>query len=205
MKQIVKVIPEEETFTITWMLGRRCNYDCMYCPAEYHDKTSPHRTLEELKIAWNNIHDKARYKKLSYKICFTGGEVTANKHFLPFIQWLNKNFSIHSIVVTSNGSAGINYYEKLSKEITNLSFSTHTEFIKEKSFFEKCLLLNKIMKRPKKIFHLNIMNEYWAQQRISLYEEFCKKNRISYSINKIWYHHATRKDLKNEGKLDYFS
>ena len=34
---------------VTWDLGRRCNYDCSYCPAHRHDNFSPHATLEELK------------------------------------------------------------------------------------------------------------------------------------------------------------
>jgi len=35
-------------FQVTWDIGRRCNYDCSYCPAHRHDNFSPHATLEEL-------------------------------------------------------------------------------------------------------------------------------------------------------------
>ena len=38
-----------QTFMVTWDLGRRCNYDCSYCPVTRHDNFSPHATLEELK------------------------------------------------------------------------------------------------------------------------------------------------------------
>jgi len=36
------------TFMITWDTGRRCNYDCSYCPVHRHDNFSPHATVEEL-------------------------------------------------------------------------------------------------------------------------------------------------------------
>ena len=35
-------------FQVTWDLGRRCNYDCSYCPMHRHDNFSPHASLEEL-------------------------------------------------------------------------------------------------------------------------------------------------------------
>ena len=41
-------------FQVTWDLGRRCNYDCTYCPVTRHDNFSPHATLDEL-IANNDF------------------------------------------------------------------------------------------------------------------------------------------------------
>jgi len=28
--------------SITWFIGKRCNYDCSYCPSYTHDNFSPH-------------------------------------------------------------------------------------------------------------------------------------------------------------------
>ena len=36
-------------FQVTWDVGRRCNYDCSYCPTHRHDNFSPHASLEDLK------------------------------------------------------------------------------------------------------------------------------------------------------------
>lgn len=202
MKKIVKVIPNEKFFSVNWMIGKRCNYDCMYCPHEYHDTTSSHRKLEVLQEAWNKIFEKTKHLELPYKISFTGGEPTANKNFLPLIGWLNVNFPIHSITVTSNGSAGLSYYEKLCGNVSSLSLSTHSEFMDEQIFFKKVVALNKIMKRPKKSLHVNIMNEFWNTERIKLYEKLCKKHNISYSINEINYSKKIRDEIKNEGKAN---
>ena len=38
-----------KVFQVTWDLGRRCNYDCSYCPTHRHDNFSSHATLDELK------------------------------------------------------------------------------------------------------------------------------------------------------------
>lgn len=200
MNNIISIQPTEKVFSITWMLGRRCNYDCMYCPPELHDNFSKHHDLLKLKEAWQNIYNQTAKKKLSYKISFTGGEVTANKNFLPFVSWLKENYNIHSILITTNGSAGLKYYEKLINYVDAISFSTHTEFMNEKVFFEKVKVLNRLMIRPKKSFHVNIMDEYWAKERIKLYEKFCIKNEISFSINEINYNKKNREEVLNNGQ-----
>jgi MoaA/NifB/PqqE/SkfB family radical SAM enzyme len=200
MNNIISIQPTEKVFSITWMLGRRCNYDCMYCPPELHDKFSKHHDLLKLKEAWQNIHNQTAKKKLPYKIGFTGGEVTANKNFLPFVSWLKENYNIHSVLITTNGSAGLKYYEKLTNYVDAISFSTHTEFMNEKVFFEKVKVLNRLMIRPKKSFHVNIMDEYWAKERIKLYEKFCIENEISFSINEINYNKKNREEVLNNGQ-----
>jgi MoaA/NifB/PqqE/SkfB family radical SAM enzyme len=200
MHNIVSVEPIEKIFSITWMLGRRCNYDCMYCPTEFHDKVSKHHSLNKLKQAWTNIHNHTAKKQLKYKISFTGGEVTANKNFLPFVSWLRENYDVNSILITTNGSAGLKYYEKLTNYVDSISFSTHTEFMNEKVFFEKASSLNNLMPRPKKSFHVNIMDEYWAKERTKLYIKFCQQNKISFSINEINYASKTREHILHNGQ-----
>jgi len=200
MNNIIAIRPIEKVFSITWMLGRRCNYDCMYCPSELHDKISRHHNLHTLQEAWKNMHLQTGSKQLAYKIAFTGGEVTANKNFLPFVHWLKNNYNVSQILITTNGSAGLNYYKKLANYVDAISLSTHTEFMNEKIFFQKVVALNKIMIRPKKTLHVNIMNEYWAKERIKLYEKFCTKHQISFSINEINYNTKTREQILNNGQ-----
>lgn len=200
MKKIISVSPIEKVFSITWMLGRRCNYDCMYCAPEWHDKVSKHHGLGKLKQAWQNIHQQTETKQLSYKISFTGGEVTANKNFLPFVSWLKNNYNVSQILITTNGSAGLKYYEKLTNYVDAISFSTHTEFMDEKVFFQKATAVNKLMVRPKKSFHVNIMDEHWAKERIKLYQRFCVRHQISFSVNEINYTRKTREQIYNNGR-----
>jgi len=178
---------------LTWMIGARCNYDCMYCPTELHDNTSGHPDLDRLKTAWQSLYQKTKDQQLPYKISFTGGEVTANKSFLPLIEYLTTGeFDIGQLIITTNGSASLNYYKKLARLVDAISFSTHSEHIEEKTFFSKVLAIDSMMIRPEKSFHLNIMNEFWNQDRIQLYRAWCEQRNISYSINPIDYDEQTR-------------
>lgn len=200
LERIVQVTPTEKYFSLTWMLGSRCNYDCMYCPTELHDNTSQPHDLKTMQTAWNNIYIKTQHHNLPYKISFTGGEVTANKNFLPLVRWLRETYqTIGMIITTTNGSASQRYYEQLSEYVDAISFSTHSEFMDEQRFFNTVSSLNKLMIRPKKSVHVNIMNEYWNQDRIALYQDWLTKNNISHSINNIQYEKQTRTHILKQG------
>ena len=175
----------------------------MYCPTNLHDNTSVPHDLESMQRAWQNIHNKSKHLDLKYKISITGGEVTANRNFLPFIQWLRSSYSeIQEIHITTNGSASFNYYKNLSQVVESICFSTHSEFINENDFFQKAIAIDKLMVRPAKSFHVNVMNEYWNQDRIVLYKNLLEKNSISYSVNEINYDLKTRDFVKTEGNLN---
>jgi MoaA/NifB/PqqE/SkfB family radical SAM enzyme len=96
MNKIIKIEPVPKYYSISWMLGSLCNYDCMYCPAELHDMTSRPHDLETMQHVWKNLYEKTKDKNLPYKISFTGGEVTANKNFLPLIDFLSFLFNLPS-------------------------------------------------------------------------------------------------------------
>lgn len=188
LEKIVQVDPIAPRIALSWMLGSRCNYDCMYCPDYLHDLTSSHPDLEKLKQAWHLFYKKTHHLNLPYKISFTGGEVTANKSFLPLVEYLkNSDYNINQIVVTTNGSASKNYYTRLASLVTDISFSVHSEFMDEADFFTKVLAIDRVMIRPNKSVHVNVMNEWWNQDRIPLYEEWLKDKNISYSINHVIY------------------
>lgn len=191
--KIIRVEPTTPVISLTWMIGARCNYDCMYCPPKFHDMTSAHPNLEKLQTAWDSFYQKTKHIGLPYKLSFTGGEVTANKSFLPLMTYLKTgNFNIGQMLMATNGSASLSYYKKLAECIDAISFSTHSEFINEKSFFDKALKINQVMIRPQKSFHINIMDEAWNQERIKLYCLWCEKNSISYSVNNLVYERGTR-------------
>jgi len=203
---IVKVKPIDKYFTIVWQVDLRCNFDCMYCPASFHDLVSQTKTLHELKGAWMKIFHASKDKNLKYKISFTGGEVTVNKDFLPFIKWLHENYNenIFQIGVTTNGSASINYYSKLLNYVDHISFSTHSEFFNEKKFFENIIACHDKIKNTQKTIQVNIMEEPWHKQRIETYMDFFNKNGINYSVNKIDFSVKIREEnLTNTSKQFY--
>jgi molybdenum cofactor biosynthesis enzyme MoaA len=185
---IIKVEPTNPMISLSWMIGARCNYACSYCPSELHDDYSAHPDLDKLKQSWNSFYSKTRHLALPYKVSFTGGEVTANRSFLPLIEYLKTgDFNIGQILVTTNGSASKAYYLKLAQYVDSISFSTHTDFWNEQKFFDTVIAVNQVMIRPKKSIHVNIMDEPNARHRFPEFEKILDQNSVSYSINKINY------------------
>lgn len=185
--KIIRVEPAIPATSMTWMIGSRCNYACSYCPPELHDDTSAHPDLDQLKQVWQKFYSKTQHVGLTYKISFTGGEVTANRSFLPLIEYLRGNFNIGQILVTTNGSASTAYYLRLAELVDAITFSTHSEYWNEHKFFETVIAVNKTMIRPEKSCHVNIMDEAWNRANFSRYQELLNRHNVSNSINLITY------------------
>lgn len=202
-QSVIKITPTNEVFSITWELGRRCNYDCMYCSPKWHDSTSKHKDLETLKKNWIEIFQRTQARQLKYKISFTGGEVTGNKDFLPFVKWLRSEYGgyLSQLLLTTNGSATFKYYLKLFDVIDNISFSTHSEHIDEQKFFDTVIELSKTVSKDK-FLHVNIMDEFWNQDRIPQYQKLLSKHNISHNINQLAYSYQTRSIPIMKGKLN---
>jgi MoaA/NifB/PqqE/SkfB family radical SAM enzyme len=202
--RIIRVEPTEEYFSLNWQIDIRCNYDCMYCSPEWHDNTSDFKSLEELQDAWRKVFDQTKNLNLPYKISFVGGELTANKNFLPFVTWLRANYAEHlfKVMVTTNGSASTRYYEKMIAAIDNITFSVHTEHINEEKFFNMILDLSRNLPNGK-FLQVIIMNEYWNKDRIPMYVELLEDNNISYLVNDIDYSYKTREHPIFFGKLNF--
>jgi len=193
MTKIISIKPTEDYFSLNWQIDIRCNYDCMYCSPKWHDNSSRVKSMEELQNVWLNVFDKTKNLNLPYKISFTGGELTANKNFLPFVTWLKNNYSkyLFKVLVTTNGSASTGYYQKMFKAVDNISFSLHSEHIDEQKFFNKLIQLRKKL-LPNNFIHVDIMNEFWNQARIPYYIQLLESNNISCSVNEIDYNYQTR-------------
>lgn len=126
-------------FQVTWDLGRRCNYDCSYCPSHRHDNFSPHATLEDLiknsdfVLEYINLYMTYRnYKRAS--ISFTGGEPTVNPNFIPFIEYLRKTYEEKykdkyecSFALTSNGAMSEKMANKVMEHLDHITVSYHAE------------------------------------------------------------------------------
>ena len=157
----------------------------------------------QLKDYWQDIYSKTHHKGLAYKISFTGGEVTGNKDFLPFLRWLRSDYGdkLHSILISTNGSASYKYYEKMYQLVDNISFSVHSEHVHETKFFDMIIKLKKNIINNKFV-HVNIMDEYWNKDRIAMYESLLKDHNISYSVCTVHMDNPIRQFPMLKGKLD---
>lgn len=201
--RIIAVKPTEKYFSLQWLVGTRCNYDCMYCSTAWHDDHSQHHSLDKLKEAWIKIYQQTHHLGLTYKISFSGGELTTNKNFLPFLAWLRSNYNhcIFKILLTTNGSASFKYYLRMFEFVDNITFSTHSEHINEKKFFGMIVDLHQQID-PSKFIEVAIMDEFWNQDRIKAYKKILEDHNISYSLDEINYSFKTREIPIFQGKLN---
>lgn len=121
MYSVVGRWPHQQSVKVEWNLGKRCNYDCTYCPSEIHDNYSQHTDIEILKSCVDNL---VKINK-PIRISFTGGEPSVHPQFHELIDYCRKQ-KISWINVTTNGTRNYEYYEKLP--VDQLVFSLHFEY-----------------------------------------------------------------------------
>lgn len=126
-------------FQVTWDLGRRCNYDCSYCPTHRHDNFSSHATLEELKSSaefvfeYIDLYMQHRYYKFA-SIGFTGGEPTVNPNFIRFVKYFKELYQEKyksryecSFALTSNGAMSKKMADNVIENFDHITVSYHAE------------------------------------------------------------------------------
>lgn len=121
MRHITSRWPHQTSVKIEWNLGKRCNYDCSYCPKEIHDNTSSHTDIAVLK---KTIDDLVKLKK-PIRLSFTGGEPCVHPKFDELIKYA-KRVGISWISVTTNGTRSYEFYSQLP--VDQYVFSIHFEY-----------------------------------------------------------------------------
>lgn len=109
-----------DSVKIEWNLGKRCNYDCSYCPSSIHDNTSKHTDIRVL----TETVDKLLFIDKTLRISFTGGEPTVHPMFEALVGYIRSK-NIKYISVTTNGTRNSKFYNSLP--VDNYVFSIHFE------------------------------------------------------------------------------
>jgi len=106
---------------VEWNLGKRCNLDCSYCPAEIHDNHSEHTDIEILKSTVDTLSTIP-----NVRISLTGGEPCVHPDIEQLLQHAKNKISW--INVTTNGTRTVKFYQNiLENYINHIVFSVHLE------------------------------------------------------------------------------
>ena len=111
----------QDSIKIEWNLGKRCNYNCSYCPESIHDNSSPHTDIEILKATVDKLVALGKPIRLS----FTGGEPTVHPKFTELVKYANHK-NIQWVSVTTNGTLPFEFYAMLP--VDQYVFSLHLEY-----------------------------------------------------------------------------
>ena len=139
---------ENNVFSVSWILGRFCNYDCSYCWPYAKSKTVDHRPLLEYIRTMDEIKSQARIQGFDkFHFSFSGGEPTAYKGLIDLIKAYKDPVSNYlSVHMTTNASPGFSWWYRwltatdgLDRKSITASF--HAEFSNEEDFSSKLLYL----------------------------------------------------------------
>jgi MoaA/NifB/PqqE/SkfB family radical SAM enzyme len=110
----------QEFIKVEWNLGKRCNYDCSYCPAAIHDNFSTHTDLEILKKTVDKLCTLGKPIRLS----LTGGEPCVHPDIEQLIRYIKeKNIWLS---ITTNGTRKSLWYQM--QQVDQYVFSLHFEY-----------------------------------------------------------------------------
>jgi MoaA/NifB/PqqE/SkfB family radical SAM enzyme len=177
MYKVTSAYNHQSSVKIEWNLGKRCNYDCSYCPSLIHDNSSPHTDINILKAAVDKLPDNTR-------LSFTGGEPTVHPNFEELIDYCVNIKGIKWINVTTNGTRKATYYFKLP--VNHYVFSLHFEYDWKK-------VLDSIMsyvdcdatKKERKPYLINIMAHPDKMEDVRTAVEIFDHRSVPYAIRRI--------------------
>ena len=142
-----------DIFTVSWLLGRFCNYRCSYCWPYARSDRKDHRPTELCLKTIEEIKRQARDNGFnSFHFSLSGGEPTFHPGYLDILKYLasdvdNTNYT--SIHMTSNCSRPIKWFEQYVEYAkpfhrASITASLHTEHLNTKDkmqdFADKLIL-----------------------------------------------------------------
>ena len=174
MYKITSRWPHQESVKIEWNLGKRCNFDCGYCPAEIHDNISPHTDIAILK----NTVDKLTEINKPIRISFTGGEPCVHPDIEELLAYAKEHASW--INVTTNATRTPEWYAK--QPVSHYVFSLHYD----NEHWERCamtiLLFSQLCEIP---FQVNIMAHNQHMDRVRYSVDLFTGHNIGFVLRRI--------------------
>ena len=142
-----------DLFTVSWLLGRFCNYKCSYCWPYARSDRKDHRPTELCLKTIDEIKRQARQNGFnSFHFSLSGGEPTFHPGYLTILKYLaddvdNTNYT--SIHMTSNCSRNMKWFKQYVEYAkpfhrASITASLHTEHLNTKEkmqeFADKLIL-----------------------------------------------------------------
>ena len=180
--------PHQDSVKVEWNIGKRCNLDCTYCPAEIHDNFSPHTNVKVMLDAVDALFEIGK----PIRISLTGGEPCVHpnieeicEHIKQRLDWLN---------ITTNGTLPHTFYEKLP--VDHYVFSLHVEDDKN---WERCaenvLLWSQVNETDRNIpFQVNLMAHHEHMDRVKRCATLFDSHNIPYVVRRIRWTEAENRD-----------
>ena len=194
MYKITSAWPHQDQLKVEWNLGKRCNYDCSYCPSVIHDNYSPHTDINILESTVDKLCELGKPLRIS----LTGGEPCVHPDIEDLLEYLKRKY-VFWVNLTTNGTRGYRWY--LNNEIfyNHLVFSLHFEH-------EWARIVDTILKyydSTEREFFVNIMAHHDKMNEVRTVVKKFNEIGIKYAVRRIRWtdgDHNICDDLKYDGK-----
>lgn len=193
MYKIVSVWPHQDQLKVEWNLGKRCNYDCSYCPAEIHDNFSSHTDINILEKAVDRLCEINKPLRIS----LTGGEPCVHPDIEDLLEYFKRK-NIFWVNLTTNGTRSYQWYLENEIFFNHIVFSLHFEHDWHRVFDT----ILKFYDSTDRDFFVNIMAHHGYMNNVKSVVKKFKEIGIKYAIRRIrWTEgdHNIFDDLRYEG------
>ena len=128
----------KDLFTVSWLLGRFCNYNCSYCWPYARSSRKDHRPTELCLKTIDEIKRQARDRGFnSFHFSLSGGEPTFHPGYLDILKYLAddvENTNYTSVHMTTNMSRNMKWHETYVDYASkfhraSITASLHTEHV----------------------------------------------------------------------------
>ena len=122
MYKITSSWPHQGSIKVEWNIGKRCNYDCTYCPSSIHDSHSPHTSIDILERTVDRLVEIGK----PIRISLTGGEPCVHPDIEDLLEYMRRK-NIYWVNVTTNGTRSVDWYILNEMFFHHMIFSLHFE------------------------------------------------------------------------------
>jgi len=193
MYKITSAWPHHDQIKVEWNLGKRCNYDCSYCPSEIHDNFSPHTDINLLEKTVDQLCEIGKPLRLS----FTGGEPSVHPDFEDLLEYCKRK-SIFWINLTTNGTRPSSWYINNEMFFNHIVFSLHFEY----DWQRVVRTINEFYDRTQIDFFVNVMAHHDHMDSVRKVVKQFKEVGIKFAVRRIrWTEgdHNIFDDLRYQG------
>ena len=137
-----------DLFSVSWLLGRFCNYKCSYCWPYARSDRKDHRPTEVCLATIDEIKRQARENGFnSFHFSLSDGEPTFHPGYLDMLKHLAddvENTNYTSVHMTTNMSRNMKWHQEYCDTVStfhraSITASFHSEYAKQEEFADKLL------------------------------------------------------------------
>ena len=194
MYKITSSWPHQDQIKVEWNVGKRCNYDCTYCPSVIHDNFSPHTDIGILEATVDKLCEIGKPLRIS----LTGGEPCVHPDIEDLFDYFKRK-NIFWVSLTTNGTRTARWYLQNEMYFNHLVFSLHFEY----DWQRVVRTINEFYDETQTDFFVNVMAHHEHMDSVrKVVKEFREKG-IKFAIRRIrWTEgdHNVFDDMRYDGK-----